>query len=113
MIWEISKVLEELEKWWELEPQMLADYGNITMPMVTPSYISYRRPSIKQKVIKPEIGVAAFVTEEQIDHRGSDPQYRYELFIITHKDGSRVIFEDHAYEKRRAMRLLILKKTRF
>jgi hypothetical protein len=99
---EISRIMSELERLWDLKPQMVASYpAEASMPMGTPSYVPYRRPSIKQQEIHAEIGVAAFVTEEQIDHRVSDPQIRYELYVMTGKNKkAERKAEDHGYDKR-------------
>jgi len=107
---EMARVLEGLEKLWECKPQMLADYpAGMTMPMGTPSYVAYRRPSIKEKSVRSDLGVAVFITQEQIDHRGSDPQFRYELHLLKHgQETAHVLFEDHSYEKREGSAVIAL-----
>jgi len=95
----VKSVMSRLEELWQLKPTMLSMHG----------YVPYRRPSVKQIVILESIGVAAFVTEEQIDHRGDDPQVRYELYVMTHKDSSpRLIAEDHGYEKREGSKVVAI-----
>lgn len=81
---EVARVMSELNRLWECKPKMIASHpAGMTMPTNTPTYVSYRRPSIKQREFHPEIGVAAFVTEEQIDHSLSDPQIRHDLYVLT------------------------------
>ena len=98
---EVARIMENLNRLWECKPQMVASYpAGMTMPMGTPSYVSYRQPSIKQREFRPEIGVAAFVTEEQIDHRGSDPQLRFALYVLI--DGKKEVemkTESHGYNR--------------
>ena len=96
---EIARIMAELNQLWEYKPQMPASYPTgMAMPMGTPGYVPYRQPSIKQKEIRPEIGVAAFVIEEQIDHRGSDPQIRYNLYVMTvGNEKAEFVAEDHGY----------------
>jgi hypothetical protein len=98
---EVARVMAELNRLWECKPQMVASYpAGMTMPMGTPTYVPYRQPSIKQREFHPEIGVAAFVTEEQIDHRGSDPQIRYELYVLTAgSEKAERKAEDHGYRR--------------
>jgi len=56
---------------------------------------------IKDEVTYASLGVAAFVTEEQIDHRTRDPQFRYKLYVLKYGDSNvQETKEDHAYEKR-------------
>jgi hypothetical protein len=63
-------------------------------------YVKYEKPSLQQKVIHEQVGIAAFVLVEQIDHRVSDPQLRYELYSV--KFGSQepiLLSEDHSYDR--------------
>jgi len=102
---EVEKVMAEKIRLWELKPQML--FGNrlpngmsISVPIPMSSSTPYRQPSVKDSVAHIELGVAAFVVEEQIDHRGSDPQMRYELYVYKHGDETaKIVDEDHGYEK--------------
>lgn len=101
-----DNLVRESKLLWRLKPQMLADYSGLSViPSGSPAYVNYREPKIKQLVSRPEWGVAAFVLEEQIDHRGSDPQMRYELNLVTPAD-CRQVLEDHAYEKREGSALI-------
>lgn len=91
---EIERILSDLNEFWKRKPQMLCRFGSST------GYTAYRRPSIKQKEVCAESGVAAFVIEEQIDHRGSDPQIRYDLFVLKCgvEKAERLAY-DHGYER--------------
>lgn len=95
----IKTVMSRLEELWHLKPMMIGTHG----------YVPYRRPLVKQNVTRANLGVAAFVTEEQIDHRGSDPQTRYELFVMTHKDATpKMVIEDHGYERREGSNVIAI-----
>jgi len=99
---EMTSVLKEKERLWAMKPQMRPDYpAGMTLPMGLPSsYVPYRRPSIKERLILASLGIAAFVVEEQIDHRVDDPQIRYELYVVKHGQGkAENVYEDHSYEK--------------
>ncbi len=86
---------------WENKPQMLANYpAGMTMPAGTPSYGAYDQPSVTNKAVSLKSGIGAFTIKEQIDHRASDPQYRYELYVTRHNKGTDMGYEDHAYLKR-------------
>jgi hypothetical protein len=61
---------------------------------------SYLKPRIKQQVLLEHYGIAAVVIEEQIDHRQSDRQVRYQLYLIRALQEAKEIFEDHSYENR-------------
>ena len=100
---EITRIMAELNQMWECKPRMVSAH-----PMSGDGYISYRRPSVKQKEFRPEIGVAAFVVEEQIDHRGSDPQIRHELYVVTTGEKAECLAEDHAYNSEGGAFLTIL-----
>ena len=93
---EVVRVMAELNRRWYCKPQMPP-----SQPGAGYNYVPYRMPSIKQLKIHLEFGVAAFVTEEQIDHRLSDPQIRHELYVLT-AGSERVqsMAEDHGYEER-------------
>lgn len=95
---EVARVMAELNRLWECKPKMVNPH-----PMgmgAADGYVSYRRPSIKQQEFHPEIGVAAFVTEEQIDHRVDDPQIRYELHVLTAgSEKAECKAEDHGYDR--------------
>lgn len=90
---EMARVMAKLERLYELKPQMVGS-GSQT------GYVPYRPPRLKQRELCPEWGIAAFVTEEQIDHVASDPQLRHELFVLTAgmKQAERKA-EDHGYER--------------
>ncbi len=91
---EISRVIAELQRLHKLKPKMLSPYATAD------GYTMYRQPSIKQREFRPAIGIAAFVTEEQIDHRGSDAQIRYKLYVLTvNSKNAQPIAEDHGYER--------------
>lgn len=107
---EIARIMTTLHELWECKPQMLMDYSGWGMiPSGSPAYTNYKEPSIKYEIINKELGVSAFITEEQIDNQGKDPQYRYELFVLKHGDQEvKRIFEDHAYEKREGSALIAL-----
>ena len=88
---EVERVLGTLMELIPMKPRMLLESGEGT----------YRQPTIKQRVVHTCQGVGAFVTEEQIDHLGTDRQIQFKLFLFGAKDAvSRMVFEDHAYEKR-------------
>lgn len=74
-----------------------------TMPSDMPGgsgYISYQPPRVKQREFRIDIGVVAFVVEEQIDHRVTDRQMRHELFVLTDKDEkAERKAEDHGYTR--------------
>ncbi len=87
---ELQRIMGHLEKLWMRKPKMRSSTGDV----------SYRHPSIKQKEIRAELGVAAFVTEEQIDHMVSDPQMRYELFVLgADAETAHCVAEDHGYDR--------------
>jgi len=90
-------IMEELNRFWECKGKMLASYPAVSVPVTSPTYVRYTRPSIKQTVAHLEIGIAAFVTEEQIDHRLTDPAFRHELFILSAGGVARCKFEDQGY----------------
>ena len=104
---EMARVMAELNRMWEFKPKMVNSH-----PMgmgVSDGYVPYRRPSIKQREFHPEIGVAAFVTEEQIDHRVSDPQIRHELYVLTAgSEKAKREAEDHGYDREGGAFLTIL-----
>ncbi|MBD3282298.1 MAG: hypothetical protein GF387_01695 [Candidatus Portnoybacteria bacterium] len=102
---EVARIMSELNRLWECKPKMVNPH-----PMsVADSYMLYRQPSIKQREFHPEIGVAAFVTEEQIDHRTSDPQIRYELYVLTAgSEKAERKAEDHGYSREGGAFLTIL-----
>jgi hypothetical protein len=94
---EVSRIMADLNRLWECKPQM----PNRHSSSMSDGYVPYRQPSIKQREFRPEIGVAAFVTEEQIDHKASDSQIRYELYVLTVKGETAVCkAEDHGYDRR-------------
>ena len=91
---EKARIMADLERLWECKPKMVAAFPSAT------GYVPYRRPLIKQEEIRAEIGVAAFVTEEQIDHRVSDPQIRFELHVLVFgSEKAETVAEDHGYDR--------------
>ncbi|HCC05575.1 TPA: hypothetical protein DEP58_04755 [Patescibacteria group bacterium] len=74
---DIARTMKKLNQYfWERKPKM----ENLRS---TTRHISYRPPSIKQRVSRPEIGVFAYVTEEQINHWKSVPQFQYYLYVFS------------------------------
>jgi hypothetical protein len=90
-----AKVMEEKTQLWELKPEMLASTGNFVTGGNT-GYCRYAGPFVDQEFKRPEICRSAFIAREQIDHRGSVPQMRFELYLI--KDTTtKMIWETHFY----------------
>ncbi|KKS30466.1 MAG: hypothetical protein UV60_C0008G0028 [Parcubacteria group bacterium GW2011_GWA2_43_11] len=80
----IAHVMRMLNQYfWKHKPKML----NPRSVSAADRYISYRRPRIKQQVSRPEIGVSAFVTVEQINHWRGEPQLQYYLYVLTARSG--------------------------
>ncbi len=99
---EIARIMDGLNRLWKAKPSQLPDYPDA-------GYVPYRQPSVKQREFRPEIGVAAFVTEEQIDHLGSDRQMRYELYVLTAGSGkAERKADDHGYGREGGAFLAIL-----
>lgn len=100
---EIEKIMAEKTRLWELKPQMLfaSRFPNgmsISMSTLSTS-MPYRQPSIKDSTFHANLGVATFVIEEQIDHRGRDPQIRHDLYVYKYGDeNAKIVDEDHGYE---------------
>lgn len=89
---EIGNALKRPRELWPHKPHMHDSNGRLT---------SYHQPNIKQVVERLEIGVAAFVVEEQIDHFVDDRQMQYTLFVLTRKSGkAEQKAEDHGYNNR-------------
>ena len=89
---EMDRIMAHLNKMWKLKPTMLDLRGN---------YAAYYQPKVKEQIVRANIGLAVFVTEEQIDARDGHRQMRYELYVMTSEDTqSRRLAEDHAYEPR-------------
>lgn len=69
----------------------------------------YQKTYIPEKVVKPELKIAAFILFEQIDTDRCTPQspgwlgdqYRYSIWIIKNKEQAVQLYEDHAYTKQR------------
>ena len=80
---EMARIMVEFEQQRALKPQMRASYPEGTAFVGAPSHRSYRPPSIKQTKFRYDIGVAAFVTDEQIGHKETNPMIRYELYVLT------------------------------
>lgn len=93
---EMDKVLGRMMELWPKKNPMLTSKG----------YMPYRQPSIKERVINATLGIAAFITEEQIDHDREDRQVRFELYVIKHGGEAKFIHEDHGYEKREGSRVI-------
>jgi hypothetical protein len=103
-----EEVLADLERLYKCKPQMLANYAGVhSIPFGSPAYVAYQVPRIKQEEVRPEFGIGAFVSIEQIDHHGKDPQLRYELYVVD-KSSSRVLLEDHSYEKEEGSALIAI-----
>ncbi|MFA6198141.1 MAG: hypothetical protein WC734_03240 [Patescibacteria group bacterium] len=105
---EQQRIMAELERMWGFKPQMIA-----STPGSTSGYRSYQRPNMKQSEVRAELGVAAFITEEQIDHHpGGDPQIRFEMYVLTVGDTKAVCkAEDHGYGRDGGAFLAILEVT--
>jgi len=97
----IQCLLSVKEERWAGQPEMLRYSEQPIQLMPDESiYTKYQKPALQQKVIRESIGIATFVLVEQIDHRVSDPQLRYELYFL--KFGSQdpaMIAEDHSYDR--------------
>ncbi|MEX0999929.1 MAG: hypothetical protein WD000_08230 [Thermodesulfobacteriota bacterium] len=106
---EEERIMEDLKRLWELKPRMVNPHPAPVLGSGDDGYTAYLRPSIKQRVFCPEIGVSAFVTEEQIDHRANDPQIRHELHVLTvGNDKVQHMAEDHGYDREGGSFLTIL-----
>jgi len=65
---EIQKVMIEYQKLWELKPQMLPSLSGMGgIYGAGGGYIPYRQPYLKEKKVRADLGIAAFIVEEQID----------------------------------------------
>jgi len=73
------RIMTEFYKLWECKPR--------DFPM----------PGIQETEIDLEVGVAAFVIEEQIDCRAGDPQIRRGLYVLTVGKDIEKKAEDHGY----------------
>jgi hypothetical protein len=94
---ERNRVLAQLMKLWPLKPKMLTSKGQS----------NYGQPAIKQQVEDASIGIGAFVTEEQIDHRHENRQVRFELRMMKFGDKeSQLVLEDHGYEETEGSRVI-------
>lgn len=87
---ESLRIMTELEHLWECKPQMAPDGPG-------QGYHAYARPALCQQVVRPEIGVAAFVTEEQIDHRVNLAQMRREVYVVKADGTVKCVAEDHSW----------------
>lgn len=104
---EQQRIMAELERMWGFKSPMVA-----TGPGWPSGYQPYQRPRMKQIEVKAEIGVAAFITEEQIDHRVDDPQMRFEMYVVTAGDEkAECKAEDHGYVREGGAFLTILEVT--
>ena len=99
---EKERVLADLIERWTHKPTMPASYpAGMMMPAGTPSYIPYQQPFTHQLVLRTDIGVGAFVTEQQIDHFSTDKQMRHELYLLTHgKTQAELVADSNGYERR-------------
>lgn len=97
---EKERVMEELRRRWRNKPQMLPPRGFGGGCMIGGvGYVEYARPMVVQEILRAEIGCAIFVTLEQIDARGNDPQMRFELFLVTERHTkAKSVAREHAYD---------------
>jgi len=85
---EIARIMREHKSRWE-QKAISQDGSN-----------SFSRPVVKRKICREEYGVAAVVTEEQIDFRVSDPQMRKNLYVLTvGTDEAKLMAQDNGYER--------------
>lgn len=102
---EMARVMSGLEQLWECKPKMVSTQS-IGM---SDGYMLYKKPWIKQQQLRAEIGVAAFVIEEQIDHRVRDAQMRHSLYVLTTgSEKAECKAEDHGYTSQGGAFLTIL-----
>ena len=98
---EIKEIIAQKMKLWELKPEMLNPIGrDMNAPMnlsFAVPYVRYEQPELKKKVIDEKHGFAVFIVKEQIDHRGSDAQMRFELYVVRNGQEAELADEDHAY----------------
>lgn len=100
---EMARIMEEMKDLHKRKSTMPSD-----MPGGS-GYTSYQPPRVKQREFRIDIGVVAFVIEEQIDHRVTDRQMRHELFVLTDKDEkAERKAEDHGYTRSGGAFLTIL-----
>ncbi|MCX6797783.1 MAG: hypothetical protein NTX66_00995 [Candidatus Falkowbacteria bacterium] len=97
----IQRLLKIKEERWIGQPEMMqySEQPRQLMPGES-IYTKYQKPALQQKVVHEQIGIATFVLVEQIDHRVSDPQLRYELYCL--KFGNKeptLLSEDHSYDR--------------
>lgn len=94
---ETARILEDKMRLWERKPLMLPFYVAAGVPGNT----RYLPPCLNEQVVRSDIGVAAFVIEEQIDHRaGGERQMQHELYVLKINDEKAVqLAEDHGYDK--------------
>ena len=87
---EVDRIKRQLDEMWQRKVKMFTSEG----------YVNYLKPAIKQLEVRKELGIAAFLTEEQIDHReGGDRQMRRELFVLTFgKEKAELKAEEHGYD---------------
>lgn len=97
----IESLLKAKEERWIGQPEMLRYCEIPTQLMPGESiYVQYQKPALQQKLVLESSGLAAFVLVEQIDHRLSDPQLRYELYSLkSGQQKSALLFEDHSYDR--------------
>lgn len=88
-------MMEAMERWQLKHPMQNPDAST----SFHVRHVSYRKPAIIQAEIRKEIGAAAFVLEEQIDHRGSDAQFRRQIYIFWDEMRKAVSrFDEHGYQ---------------
>ncbi len=75
---ETERVLGRLNKMWELKPPMT------NTPSGHPT--AYYHPQIKERMVNAPQGVAAFITEEQVDHMSDQRQLSRELYVMKTAD---------------------------
>ena len=97
----ISLLLKAKEDRWFGQPEMLrhSEVSGQLFPGES-IYVKYQKPSLQRKVVLEHLGLAAIVLVEQIDHRLSDPQLRYELYGLKfgHLESIQLL-EDHSYDR--------------
>ncbi len=97
----IANLLAIKEERWIGQPEMIR-YSEISQQLLPGEsiYVKYQKPTLQQKVLREGNGIAVFVLVEQIDHRVSDPQLRYELYSLKHgQSQATLLIEDHSYDR--------------
>jgi len=101
---EQANIMKELETLHKKRPALMPDGPGKR------SY--YTEPRLKQSVVRVEIGLAAFVMEEQIDHHSDDRQMRDSLFVFRNgQEHAQMKYEDHGYDRNGGAFLTIVSLT--